>query len=69
LVFRRSLPFPVKNENVKFSLQLPKETHIHALKDLPPEKQAEVWKEAVETAPEGKITAAHVQSVADLWPP
>lgn len=30
-----------------------------------PEERREVWKEAVETAPEGKVTAAHVQAVAD----
>lgn len=30
-----------------------------------PEQQREVWKEAVETAPEGKVTAAHVKAVVD----
>ncbi len=30
-----------------------------------PEERQEVWKEAVETAPEGKVTAAHVQAVTD----
>jgi hypothetical protein len=34
---------------------------LAAIKD--PEKQREVWKEVVETAPNGKVTAAHVESV------
>lgn len=33
------------------------------LAKLPAETQREVWKEAVETAPEGKVTAKHVESV------
>ena len=35
-----------------------------ALKNVPEENRAEVWKEAVATAPEGKVTAAHVSKVA-----
>ena len=34
---------------------------LRPLTPLPPEKQREVWKEAVETAPDGKVTAKHVQ--------
>ena len=34
------------------------------LSKVEPEKQAEVWQEAVETAPEGKPTAKHVAAVA-----
>lgn len=41
------------------------ETHIRPLAALPPEQRAEAWKEATETAPGGKVTAAHVQSVVD----
>lgn len=37
---------------------------LAALRDQP-ELQREVWREAVETAPGGKVTAAHVQAVVD----
>jgi len=36
---------------------------------LPPEQQAEVWQEAVETAPNGKVTAAHVAQVVEKVKP
>ena len=35
------------------------------LTKLAPEQQAEVWQEAVETAPDGKVTAAHVTRVVE----
>lgn len=41
------------------------ERQVRPLVSLPFEKQAEVWKKAVETAPDGKITAAHVQKVVN----
>lgn len=41
------------------------ERQLRPLASLPSIAQAEVWQKAVETAPEGKITAAHVQSVVD----
>lgn len=41
------------------------ESQARPLTSLPPEVQAEAWQRAVETAPDGKITAAHVQSVVD----
>jgi len=41
------------------------ESQARPLATLEPEQQREAWKQAVETAPEGKITAAHVQSVVD----
>lgn len=42
-------------------LPLPQnERQARALVDLPPEEQRQVWLEAVKTAPEGKITAAHI---------
>ena len=37
------------------------ERQARALVGLTPEEQRQVWKEAVETAPEGKVTAAHVR--------
>lgn len=39
-----------------------------ALRDQP-ELQREVWRRAVETAPDGKVTAAHVQAVVDSVQP
>lgn len=39
------------------------ERQIRPLTRLEPEKQREAWQKAVETAPEGKVTAAHVQKV------
>jgi hypothetical protein len=39
------------------------ESVARPLTTLPPDKQAEAWQEAVETAPEGKITAKHVKDV------
>ena len=43
---------------------LPKtESQVRPMASLPPERQAEAWQRAVETAPEGKVTAAHVQAV------
>lgn len=40
------------------------ESQTRPLTHLPPKQQREVWKEAVETAPEGKVTAKHVGKVA-----
>lgn len=39
------------------------ESQARPLSRLEPEKQREVWREVVETAPEGKITAAHVSKI------
>lgn len=39
------------------------ERHLRPLTHLEPEQQREAWRVAVETAPEGKITAAHVENV------
>lgn len=55
-----------ENENVRncaHSLPLlpQNEGQARALVGLTPEEQRQVWKEAVETAPEGKVTAAHVR--------
>lgn len=41
------------------------ESQTRPLSSLEPEQQLEAWAKAIETAPEGKITAAHVQSVVD----
>jgi phage N-6-adenine-methyltransferase len=45
------------------------ERHIRPITHLDPEQQREVWHRATETAPNGKVTAAHVEQVRDrLWP-
>lgn len=43
------------------------ESQARPLTTLEPEQQREVWRQAVETAPNGKVTAAHVQSVVDEY--
>jgi len=40
------------------------ERQTRPLARLEPEKQREVWQKAVETAPEGKVTADHVYKIA-----
>ena len=39
------------------------ESQARPLTSLPPDKQSEAWQQAVDTAPDGKVTAAHVASV------
>jgi len=41
------------------------ESQARPLTALPPDAQREAWQRAVETAPDGKMTAAHVQRVVD----
>lgn len=41
------------------------ERQIRPLAPLPPDLQREAWRAAVDTAPNGKVTAAHVQAVVD----
>lgn len=41
------------------------ESQVRPLTRLTPDEQREVWPQVVETAPNGKITAAHVQAVVD----
>ena len=43
------------------------ETHLRPLAGLPPELQREAWAAAVQTAPNGKVTAAHVQIVVNEY--
>ena len=43
----------------------PKESHAAELSKLDEAEQPEAWQEAVETAPDGKVTAKHVQAVVD----
>jgi hypothetical protein len=52
--------------NVNQGLQPPSsERQIRPLAVLPKEQQAEAWQEAVDTAPEGKVTGNHVQEVVN----
>ena len=41
------------------------ERQVRPLAPLSPDLQREAWREAVDTAPNGKVTAAHVQAVVD----
>ena len=43
------------------------ESQARPLTQLEPEDQAVAWQQAVETAPNGKVTAAHVQQVVDEY--
>ena len=43
------------------------ESQARPLTQLPPDVQPVVWQRAVETAPEGKVTAAHVQAVVNEY--
>jgi hypothetical protein len=43
------------------------ESQARPLTQLEPEQQREAWARAVETAPEGKLTAAHVQEVVNEY--
>lgn len=43
------------------------ERKLRPLAQLPPDVQPVVWQRAVETAPEGKVTAAHVQAVVNEY--
>lgn len=43
------------------------ESQVRPLTQLEPEDQAAAWQQAVETAPNGKVTAAHVQQVVDEY--
>jgi ParB family chromosome partitioning protein len=45
------------------------EAQTRPLTALPPEQQRVAWQEAVETAPGGKVTAAHVATVAEQYKP
>lgn len=53
-------------ENVSHGLQIPapvNERQTRPLARLEPEQQRQAWQKAVNTAPDGKVTAAHVSKV------
>lgn len=43
------------------------ESQVRPIAHLEPDDQREVWQQAVDTAPNGKVTAAHVQNVVDEY--
>ena len=45
------------------------EGQLRPLARLEPDQQREAWQKAVETAPEGKVTAAHVAKIVDQVKP
>lgn len=47
--------------------KLEHESHARVLVAVKPEARAEVFEQASESAPEGKLTAAHIGSVAERW--
>jgi cobalamin biosynthesis Mg chelatase CobN len=45
------------------TIQPTSERQVRPIANLEPKQQREVWQKAVETAPKGKVTAAHVERV------
>jgi len=55
----------ISNPGVTDAARIP-EKHLRPLTSIKdPEQQRAVWKKAVETAPKGKVTAAHVKQIAE----
>ena len=53
-------------EKVKPLVSLPaNERQVRPLTQLPEEERGDAWEEAVETAPEGRVTSAHVERVVE----
>ena len=59
----------VGNLNTIVSILPATESQARPLTKLEPEQQVEAWREAVETAPGGKVTAAHVAAVVERHAP
>ena len=49
--------------NIGTIVPVSSESVARPLASLEPEQQRQVWQEAVDTAPEGKVTAAHVERI------
>jgi ParB family chromosome partitioning protein len=60
----RNIEFSAMAENIVLPVS---ERVARPLTRLEPEEQPIVWQRAVDSAPNGKITAAHVQSVVDSY--
>lgn len=57
-------------DNVCQGAQIPTtERQVRPLAKLEPEEQRTAWQRAIETAPEGKVTGAHVQKIVDAIKP
>lgn len=57
----------VQNLSENFRHLPTRESHAAALAPLEPEVQRELWQRAVESAPNGKLTAAHVKQVVEAY--
>ena len=55
----------ISNLGTTVPIQPISERQARPLTKLEPEQQKEVWEKAVQTAPEGKITARHVQKIVN----
>lgn len=43
------------------------ESHLRPFASIPSDLRAELWQTAIQTAPNGRVTAAHVESVVDVY--
>ncbi|MGA2464998.1 MAG: hypothetical protein ABSH06_11685 [Thermodesulfobacteriota bacterium] len=59
----------IENLGTIVPIQPTAESQVRPLTNLPPDQQQEVWSQAVETAPEGKVTAKHVRATAEAAKP
>jgi len=60
----RNLKLNASNRNTCSDLVLPaNEAQARPLSGLPPEEQHAAWEEAVKTAPNGRVTARHVEQI------
>src|SRR5690606_19939253 len=55
----------VKNLSELGTMVPANERQARPLVGLPPEQQQEAWEEAVATAPDGRVTAAHVERTVE----
>ena len=57
----------VRENLVAIATVLPKtESQARSLTYLSPEEQRKTWKEVIETAPEGKVTAKHIEKIVNV---
>lgn len=59
----------VGNVNLGTQIAPANERQARPIASLPPEVQPVAWQRAIDTAPDGRVTAAHVQSVVDTFKP
>lgn len=63
----RNLQLPVNGNNCSAFVLPASESQARPLLRLPPEEQRAAWAEVVRTAPNGRLTAAHVEKVVSDW--